>query len=323
MKLRDIPKSGRDGSVVHCYRAGTYYVRVHVPPTDRRTDAQKRVRESMAAAAKGFRDWLTESQRQAWHAAAEQIYSRPRLGQSGPLCGEVLFVKLNCARALIGREWLRLPTAPVVFGPNPVVELTLRREGDRLRLELAVSGPVTEDIMVFATPPCRPTWKKCRKERYLGLLPAPVNGLSDITALYLKRFGEPEPGQRIFVRTRQQHDGWESDPVDTSNLVPAKELWAPVLPAKVGVRVGEHRTLNLEPRTLNRAGIGAWSLVIGASSSPCPWDVHAVYTVVAPWPGAPRRGHAARIRRARRPWGLCQLGQTARNGPWHELWHHR
>ncbi len=323
MKLRDIPQSGRDGLVVHCYRAGTYYLRVHVPPTDPRSGAQQRVRKLMTAAAQGFRDWLTEAERMAWHAAAEEIYSRPRLGKSGPLCGEVLFTKLNCPRALIGREWLRLPSKPVVFGPSPVGELTLRREQDRLRLELAVSGPVTGDIMVCATPPCRPTWKKCRKERYLGLLPAPVDGVSDITALYLDRFGEPEPGQRIFVRTRQQRDGWESDPVDTRNLVPAKELVAKVEPAKDGAGAGELRTFNFELRTSNRVGTGAWGVVFGASSLPCPWEVHAVHTVVARLPGALRRGKAARIRRPGRPWGVCQLGEAAKNGPWHELWHHR
>src|SRR4051794_20249256 len=101
----------------------------------------------------------------------------------------MLFSKLNAPRALIGREWLRLPSERVEFGPSPVGELSLHWERGGLRVELAVSRPVSEDIMVFATPPCRPTWRKCRKPRYLGLLPGPVNGVVDISELYLQRFG--------------------------------------------------------------------------------------------------------------------------------------
>jgi hypothetical protein len=175
-------------------------------------------------------------------------------------------------------------------GASPVGELTLRREPGRLRLKLAVSGPVTGDIMVFATPPCPPTWKKCRKERYLGLLPAPVNGVSDISELYSRprlaqsgplcgemlcqrlsrlangagkpgvacgRRGEPEPGQRLFIRTCQQRDGWESDPVDTSNLVPAK-----VLPPQP------------HPSTS--------SFIIPASTL-CFRRAHGMYTLCTPW----------------------------------------
>ena len=255
---------------------------------------------------KGYGGWLTQPERDAWDAAAEKLQSRPRLGQSGPLTGQMLFGKLNCPRTLIGRGWLRLPAAPVVFGPSPVGQLTLRREHGRLRLELAVSGPVTGDIMVLATPPCRPTWRKCRKPRYLGLLPAPVNGVSDITTLYLERFGEPEPGQRIFVRTVQQQDGWESEPADTSELVPAQGLVAEVTMPRPGVPEGEHRTLNLEPRTLNEHARGFRRSRFKVRSSkfsvrppshfpPCPRDVHAIHTVVARWTSPGRRPLPGRI----------------------------
>jgi hypothetical protein len=326
MKVRDIPKSGRDGSVVHCRRGRTQYVRRHVIPKNLKTAAQRRVWDIMEVVGKGWGGWLSQPERDAWDTAAEQLRSRPCLGQSGPLTGEVLFEKLNFPRTLIGREWLRLPSEPVVFGPSPVGELTIRREQGELRLDLAVSGPVSDDIMVFATPPCRPTWRKCRKARYLGLLPTPVNGVSDITALYLERFGEPEPGQRIFVRTVRQRDGWESEPVDTTNLVPAKAL----LPNR-------QRPIS--------------SFIIPTSSftvSPCPWDVQAVRTVCARWtnPGRglsegehrtsnlePRtlnqdarglRSSRFEVRSSRfkvrppslrRQWGVCQLGEAARDGP--------
>jgi hypothetical protein len=334
MKIRGIPMSGRSGPVVYCHRRGTQYVRRHVLTKDLKTAAQRRVREIMEAVSKGFGGWLTQPERDAWELAAKEINSRPRLGQSGPLTGQELFEKLNFPRSLIGREWLRLPAARVVFGPSPVGELTIGREQGRLRLELAVVGPVTGDLMVLATPPCRPTWCKCRKPRYLGLLPAPVNGVSDITALYLERFGEPEPGQRIFIRTVQQRDGWESGPTDTSDLVPAQHLVAEVAIPRPGLPESEHRTLNIELPTSNRVvrdfrrsrfevRSSRFNVRPPALYPPCPWEVHAVYTVVARWLPADCRPLRARIRRPGRPWGTFQPGGKVRNGPWPELWHHR
>jgi hypothetical protein len=153
MKVRDIPKSGRDGSVVHCRRGRTQYVRRHVIPKNRKTAAQRRVWDIMEAVSKGWGGWLSQPERDAWEAVAEKLRSRPRLGLSGPLTGEMLFNKLNCPRALLGRAWLWLPTQPVEFGPSPVGKLTLRREQGQLRVELAVCGPVTD-----APPSIRVTW---------------------------------------------------------------------------------------------------------------------------------------------------------------------
>ena len=56
--------------------------------------------------------------------------------------------------------------------------------------------------------------------RFLGLLPAPVDDWSDITALYVARFGVPTLGTAVFIRTRQQIDGWMDLPKVTSAIVP-------------------------------------------------------------------------------------------------------
>jgi hypothetical protein len=88
------------------------------------------------------------------------------------------------------------------------------------RLRLKVSGPVTEDIMVFGQAPCSAGRKKWRHGSYLGLLPAPERGESDITEMYVAKYGEPEPGKKVFIRTRQQKDGWEGREQDLSALVP-------------------------------------------------------------------------------------------------------
>jgi hypothetical protein len=54
----------------------------------------------------------------------------------------------------------------------------------------------------------------------LGLLPAPKRGVSNIRSPYVKRFGVPSPGQRVFIRTRQLINGWEDEPKEINALVP-------------------------------------------------------------------------------------------------------
>jgi hypothetical protein len=56
--------------------------------------------------------------------------------------------------------------------------------------------------------------------RYVGVLPAPENGWSDITDLVIGRYGVLTPGKVLFIRTRQQIDGWMDVAKVTSALVP-------------------------------------------------------------------------------------------------------
>jgi hypothetical protein len=112
--------------------------------------------------------------------------------------------------------------APVVFDTNPVGQLTLLNGENGVRLLLSVTGPVTEDIMVFGQAPCSAGRSKRRNVAYLGLLPAPQDGMSDITDLYIARYGEPRPGEKVFIVTRQQKDGWEGDDYETNEIVPEK-----------------------------------------------------------------------------------------------------
>ena len=114
------------------------------------------------------------------------------------------------------------PPAPVVFGPNPVGQLVITNGESGVRLLLNISGPVAEDIMVFGQAPVQRWPSKRRNIAYLGLLPAPQAGLSDITDLYVARYGEPGVGQKVFIVTRQQKDGWEGFDQETNEIVPDK-----------------------------------------------------------------------------------------------------
>ena len=91
-----------------------------------------------------------------------------------------------------------------------------------MRLLLNVTVPITDKIMVFGQAPCSAGRSKRRNISYLGLLPAPIDGLADITALYVARYGKPKPGEKVFIVTRQQKNGWESPDHVTSEIVPGE-----------------------------------------------------------------------------------------------------
>ena len=322
MKVLDIPKSGRCRDVVFYRMRRCQYWRRHVIPHNPRTAAQRRAREVLGAISKAWSELLTEAERQAWIAAGAKVRSRPRLGQAGPLTGEMHFAGINSARAAIGRELLRVPPERVMFGTNPVEELTISYDQGRLRFELRVSGPVTGDIMVLGAAPCSATWRKCRKPVYLGLLPAPEGGVSDITEMYVRRFGEPKAGERVFIRTRQQTNGWESWNKDVSEVVPARPL---VVPA----RRGQIRTPKPEIRRNAeiRGAKAAWSgrLLRGPGRlvrESCPRELRQSRCLVTRLHRACNRGCARGPSGFGRAWGVCALGEGDRNGPWHELWHH-
>ena len=128
--------------------------------------------------------------------------------------------------ALFGHEPLTNPPARPLFGLNPVEALMITRDADGLALELEVRGSPAEDVMVFASPPQSAGRAYCGDHRLLGLLPAPVEGYSDITRLYIKKYGVPPANTHIFIRAWQQIEGWEcrGQMRLTQALVPAR-VW--------------------------------------------------------------------------------------------------
>jgi hypothetical protein len=72
---------------------------------------------------------------------------------------------------------------------------------------------------------------------FLGLLPAPVEHVSDIARLYIRQYGVPPANRRIFIRAWQQLEGWEcrGQMRLTDALVPAR-VW--VLHSQPASRTG-------------------------------------------------------------------------------------
>jgi hypothetical protein len=310
MIILDIPRSGRDNEFVYYMRGKKLCRRRYFIPANVRTPGRSRARGSFGAIAKAWGPVLTEEQRRAWNTAAAKVQSHPRLCQSGPLSGETHFTGINNSRSRIGREWLLWPPEPVVFGSNPVEGLSISEEQGRLRLRLRVAGPVVGDIMVFGAPPCSAGRKKWRHGSFLGLLPAPVGGESDITELYAARYGEPEPGKRVFIRTKQQREGWEDHPRDVSGVVLGIAVVA-------GVEIRSPKP-EIRGKSENRGPKHTWSGRLVPTR--CTTEQYRIYTGVSPSQYRRSTGCASRNGQVKPLWRLGGLANVRWSGHWRALW---
>jgi hypothetical protein len=222
MKILSEPSSGKIGNRVAFISPYGQCQRELVTPKNTWSPARDHMRGSFGRLSRAWSQLLTDEQRDAWCEAGSKVQSAKRLGNSGPLTGQQHFQGINSARACLGLDMLLTPPAPVVFGPNPVGQLAISNGEGGVRLLLNVSRPPAEDIMVFGQAPCNSGRRKRRNVSYLGVLPAPQAGMSDITDLYVARYGEPAVGQRVFIVTRQQKDGWEGFDRETHEIVPDK-----------------------------------------------------------------------------------------------------
>ena len=222
MKILDTPRSGKCGQTVAFQSRFGLCLRQYVPQKAALTPARERV---CAVFGNNSRKWgarLSEEQRDRWTLAGAQVMSHPRLGQKGPLTGQQFWQAISTVRAIVGLpETLEVPARPV-FSLSKVGRLVIENGADGVRLYLAVSGELNEDIMVFGQEPCSRGRYQRRNVSYLGLLPPPIGGLSEITGPYKARFGEPRPGQKVFLVTCQEKDGWKGLDLETSATVPER-----------------------------------------------------------------------------------------------------
>jgi len=236
MKILDTPRSGKCGQTVAFQSRFGLCLRQHIPQKAALTPAREHV---CALFGNNSRKWsarLTEEQRNRWMLAGAQVMSHPRLAQKGPLSGQQCWQAISTVRAVVGLpETLEVPPRPV-FSNSNVGPLVIENGADGVRLYLAVSGELTEDIMIFGQEPCSCGRYKRRNVSYLGLLPPPICGLSEITRLYRAKFGDPRPGQKVFLVTCQEKDGWKGLDHETSATVPER----PIEPQAAAEPAGGH-----------------------------------------------------------------------------------
>jgi hypothetical protein len=100
--------------------------------------------------------------------------------------------------------------------------LHITNRGDRVVLRLEVSQAASTLIKVYGAAPQSRGTSRGRDFRVLCRLPPPHNGESDITLPYVQKFGVPEPGKRVFVRTVVEVNGRQTDPQETNCVVPER-----------------------------------------------------------------------------------------------------
>jgi hypothetical protein len=178
------------------------------------------VRNNLSKVAARWRA-LQEVQRAAWVAAAKQATSTTRLGQNGTLSGFLLFTKINCTLAQFGLDQVQAPPTRPQFEDLAPQDLVITNTAGVVALKLTCPTSPGENTIVRASAPVsagRETYRDCR---ILGTCPAPVQGSSDITALYTARYGAPPAATKVFVQVSQMVNGWEQVPVTFWAIVPA------------------------------------------------------------------------------------------------------
>jgi len=220
MKTRKGKQSGTFGDRVYVSSKYGQIVRRRPRRGKGVTEARVRARAAYFMVPPRWRR-LTDEQRGAWNTAVAEGKGRSGHGRTAPSDGYHFFNMINCTLLAAGQSLVSDPPQPVKFRRNPVRRLIITRRQGRIRLELEVSDAPAAFVFVLGSPPCSAGISVRSNYAIIGLLPAPVRGRSDITELYIKKFGVPPVGTRVFIRTRQMINGWEDKAKETNALVPA------------------------------------------------------------------------------------------------------
>jgi hypothetical protein len=210
MKVRKGRFSGTIGQEVYVNSKYGQVVRSRPRRPWRPTPGRLAVQHNLAQVVNAWRN-LTRKQYETWKAAA----------QKAGMSTYPFFSKINGALAAAKLPLLMDPPQRVKFKPNPVAELEILNRGGETTIRLRVPRSPGHQTLVLGSRWCsRGIWTRGNKFATIGDLPVAVRGWSDITDLYVKVFGVPPVGQRVFIRTRQLLNGWEDEFKETFADVP-------------------------------------------------------------------------------------------------------
>ena len=222
MKELNVPRSGKCGDIVAKRNRYGQYLSKRPDGGKHRTRARDRAEANWAMIAEAWKH-LSEARYQAWEIAGAQVRSHPRLAQSGRLSGWNYFFQVNNERLALGLGLSLDPPAGGASGANPVGALTITKRGGRIMLKLKVSEVPAGVIKVYGSPPQERGRRRCWDWRVLGRLPAPTGGESDITELYVRKYGWPAGGTRVFIWTKPLHSRGKGQMKETNAVVPEWE----------------------------------------------------------------------------------------------------
>jgi hypothetical protein len=220
MKVISSPQSGQIGNIVYVNSRYGQLARQYVHPRNPSTQEQQLNRGNFGAVSSRWRA-LTPEQRAAWCMAAANKFTVTHSGRQVALSGYSFFVSTNTRRADLGLPQFDLPPAEPTFSPNPVAELVVANLAGTITLKLRVPSLPAQYTLVQGAAPVSTGIRCVQHYPFLGLLPPPTDGWSDITELYVARYGVPPVGTVVFIRTCQHIDGSTDVPKVTSTRVPA------------------------------------------------------------------------------------------------------
>ncbi len=100
-------------------------------------------------------------------------------------------------------------------------ELLISNCGGIITLKFRVPALPAEHTIVQGAAPCSAGIPCVQHFPSLGLLPAPTDDWSDLTARYVAWHDGLPVGRAVWIRTRQHINGWNDLPKQTSAIVPA------------------------------------------------------------------------------------------------------
>jgi hypothetical protein len=197
MKVRRGKFSGAIGNEVYVSTKHGQVVRSRPRRSPRPTPDRLRARANLGHVASVWRT-LSDQRFAAWAAAAKQEGMLPYR----------FFCKFNGTLAAYGQPRLLDPPKRERLRPNPVGPLEIRNRRGAPTLRVRVPSPPAEFTFVFGVRWCSRGISVPRSNGVLlGRLPRAVRGWSEITELYVSKFGQPPPGSRVFIWTRQVING--------------------------------------------------------------------------------------------------------------------
>jgi hypothetical protein len=212
------PQSGRVGNVVYRMTKTGLVASQLVVPRNPRLPKQQLGRAKFGIVS-GYWRALSPEDQEAWCLGGAAPYTMSRLGRTAPLSGFHYYARINNARAAIGLSRINRPPPIPSFGLNTTGPLAITITAGIITLKLSVVSLPTLYMLVEGAAPCSAGVRYAKHYPFLGFLPEPVGGWSDITPLYVDRFGVPPVGAAILIRTRQHIDGWADNPIVTRAIV--------------------------------------------------------------------------------------------------------
>src|ERR1035438_4069996 len=155
MKILDVPQAGSVGETVTYQSRFGIIRRQKVIPRDPRTPLQLDRRTAFQRA-RQFWGPFTDEQFLAWNTLASARRTHPVLGQSSGLSGYELAVQINVHLATVGLPMVPTPSPVPVFPANPVAGLTITNTAGAVSLELPLSAPPVQYIVVLGAKPQSP-----------------------------------------------------------------------------------------------------------------------------------------------------------------------